>query len=210
MPLSGLYCRVRFWSALTLLVLIAGSAGAAETLVYTVSARIDGSSDFLIIYRNTVQWHHTGTVAAPGRQGGVNNDPTTISASRDGSATMSAVDWLPAWSQPFPNQIRFEDFSSIFTLLDPPLPAAEPISAIVTTASGRGTATLEQAPTAANDFTLIAKFADGFNGSAFTAGQITVVMPEPGQLPLRCSGWRSWFCAGVRGTDYAAAHLRRH
>jgi hypothetical protein len=45
---------------------------------------------------------------------------------------------------------------------------------------------LEQFPTAGNDYTLIAKFADGFNGSAYTAGLITVVVPEPAWVGI---GW---------------------
>jgi hypothetical protein len=163
-------------------------AGAAEVLVYNVSARIDGSSDFLIFHRNTVQWHHTGTVAAPGRQGGGSDDPTTISASLNGVTTIDAFPWLPAWSQPFPNQIRFEDYSSSFTSLNPLLPGADVQSVTVSTFSGRGSVVLEQFPTAGNDYTLIAKFADGFNGSAYTAGLITVVVPEPGWVGIGLVG----------------------
>ena len=154
-------------------------AGAAETIVYNVTARIDGSQDFLIFHRNTVQWHHAGTVAAPGRQGG-NDDPTTITSQLDGVTKLNGFEWLPEWSQPFPNQIRFEDYSSTLTGLDPALPASDVQSVTVSTSSGRGTVTLDQFPTAANDYTLIAKFADGVNGSAFTGGLITVVVPEPG------------------------------
>jgi hypothetical protein len=172
---------------LVLLVSTPASAGPVDTFVYNVSARIDGGGDFLILHRNTVQWHHTGGVAAPGRQGGTSDDPTTISATLNGATTMNAVAWLPAWSQPFPNQIRFEDTSSLFTPLNPPLPAAD-VSVTVTTFSGRGAVTLEQFPTAANDYTLIAKFADGFNGAAFTAGQITVVVPEPGLAVIAVLG----------------------
>lgn len=164
--------------ALIAFILPAVASAANDTLVYRVTARIDGSNDLLILRRNTVQWHHANTVAAPGLQGG-NNDPTTISASLNGAPTMTAVAWLPTWSQPFPNDIRFDDFSSTYTGLTPALPAVTPLSVDVTTASGRGTVTLEQLPTPANDYTLIAKFADGFNGSAFLEGQITVVVPEP-------------------------------
>jgi hypothetical protein len=153
-------------------------AFANDTLVYHFTARIDGSNDLLILHRNTVQWHHANTVAAPGRQGG-NDDPTTISASLNGAPTMTSVAWLPVWSQPFPNDIRFDDFSATYSNLDPALPAVTPLSVDVTTASGRGAVTLEQSPSPANDYTLIAKFADGFNGSAFLEGQITVVVPEP-------------------------------
>jgi hypothetical protein len=171
------------------------AVAAADTLVYRVSARIDGSSDFLILHRDTLQWHHAGTVAAPGRQAG-NDDPTTISAWLNGTPTADAVAWLPAWSQPYPNEIRFEDFSSTLTGLTPPLPAVEPLSVDVTTTSGRGTVTLSQLPSAANDYTLIAKFADGFNGSAFLEGQITVEVPEPATAAFAGLAALGWLAIG--------------
>jgi hypothetical protein len=163
-------------------------AGAAEVLVYNVSARIDGSNDFLILHRNTVHWQHADGLAAPGREGGVNNDPTTITASLNGVTTLNAFAWLPEWSQPFPNQIRFADLSSVFTGLTPAIPASDVQSVTVSTASGRGSVVLEQFPTLFNDYTLVAKFADGFNGSAFTGGLITVVVPEPGSTVVGLVG----------------------
>src|SRR3954470_1545563 len=137
MPRMGrVYAALRSAALLVVMATLAAAApvaAAVDTIVYHVSGRIDGSSDFLIIHRNTVQWHHEGTVAAPGRQGGVSNDPTTISATLNGVTTMNAVAWLPEWSQPFPNQIRFEDYSSLYTSLNPALSASDVSSATVTT-----------------------------------------------------------------------------
>src|SRR5947207_12491744 len=162
-------------------------AQTTNTLVYDITGLID-TADFLIIHGGTLQWHHTGSGAAVGRHSGA-NDPTIISTSLDGVAIMSQVAWIPTWPQPPPNEIRFDAFSSVFSPLDPALASGGILSVSASTISGRGNVTITQVPSAANGFTLIAQFADGFNGAASLDGQITVVaVPEPATWLLLVAG----------------------
>jgi len=162
-------------------------AQATNTLVFDITGLID-TADFLIIHGGTLQWHHTGSGAAVGRHSGA-NDPTTISTSLDGVALMSQVAWIPTWPQPPPNEIRFDAFSSIFSPLTPALSSGGIVSVSATAISGRGDVTITQMPAAANDFTLIAQFADGFSGAASLGGQITIVaVPEPASWLLLIAG----------------------
>ena len=63
------------------------------------------------------------------------------------------------------------------------------MSGSAATVSGRGSVSIMQLPAAENDFTLIARFADGANGSAGLRGQITVTaVPEPAIASLLLAG----------------------
>lgn len=182
-----------FTAALSSLLIHAGQTRAA-IITYDVSGRID-TADSLIIKDGTLQWSHTGTGAAVGRHGG-GNTATTISSATDAVVQMSAVQWTPTWPEPPPAEIRYAAVSSVFSGLTPVLPEESPISVSASVISGRGSVTITQIPSPANDFTLIARFADGFGGSATTRGLITVNVPEPGGV-------------GIVVATLAAAGLRR-
>jgi hypothetical protein len=160
----------------------------ADILNYSVTGNID-TSDFLIITGDTLQWHHAGTGgAAVGRHSG-NNFPTVITTSVNGSPDMLDTDWTPTWPDPVPAEIRFNAVSSIFDTLSPALPAADNLSIRVAVAGGRGSVSINQLPTAANDYTLIVEFKDGFNGSANLNAIIQITTtPEPASLTLLTAG----------------------
>jgi hypothetical protein len=80
------------------------------------------------------------------------------------------------------------------------------LSVSATTVSGRGSVTITQAPTEANDYTLIAQFTDGFNGSASLHGQITVTtVPEPTTTLLLAAGLALPAFGGRRGRRVLSA-----
>jgi hypothetical protein len=184
--------KIKMGRALMVLVLSLLAAWSCEaqssnTLVFDVTGLID-TADFLIIHDGTLQWHHTGSGAAVGRHSGA-NEPTVISTSLDGLVVMSQVSWIPTWPQPPPNEIRFDALSSVFSPLSPGLSSEGILSVSASTLSGRGNVSITQVPSAANDFTLIAQFADGFSGAASLQGQITVVaVPEPAPWLLFITG----------------------
>ena len=162
-----------------------GATRAADTLVYDVTGNID-TFDFLIIHGSTLQWHHTDTGgAAVGRHSG-SNLPTVISSTLNGVTRTPVTDWTPTWPNPVPAENRINAFSSVYGGLTPALPAIVPLSVGTSVVSGRGNLEVSQLPDAGNDYTLIVRFGDGFNGSADLRGLITVVTPEPASLGLAC------------------------
>lgn len=175
----NIYCPrigLEIWAAL-----LAGWAlpCGAGVITYDITGNFD-TSDLLIIHRGTLQWHHDNGGAAVGRHAGT-DDPTTISTLLDGTSTMNAVAWTPTWPRDPPDQIRFDAFSSTYSSLVPALPAGGIGTVTPSTVTGRGTVTVTQLPDATNDWTLIARFADGFNGSAVLDGRLQVTtVPEPG------------------------------
>jgi len=163
-------------------------AQAVNTLIYDITGSIDGT-DFLIIQGSTFQWHHpANSAAAVGRQGGTNK-PTTISTFRNGTSLINAFDWTPDWPNPPPDNIRFDAYSSVLTPFNPAL-EGDILSVSIQKISGRGTVTIEQLPDSSNNYTLIARYADGANGAALLDGRITVVtsIPEPGVAWLVLGG----------------------
>jgi hypothetical protein len=168
-----------------LLVLTCSTVGRfadAQVLVYDIQGNVD-TTDHLRIKGSSVQWYHPGAGAAVGRHAG-GNLPTIISSSLNGGAQMSGVNWTPTWPQNPPNEIRFEASSSLFESLIPALPAVEPLSVTATVASGRGSLSILDLPRAANEYTLVVQYTDGFNGPADLRGLITVTVPEPSALGL--------------------------
>jgi hypothetical protein len=154
---------------------------AASTITMDFQAYIDGE-DQLIIRGPTLQWHHL-TFAAVGRYAGANL-PTVITTAIDGVTQMDAVQWIPTWPLPPPDEIRFEAFSSIFTGLTPAFPVSD-VSVSLDVIQARSLLTIAQQPSLANGFTLILDFDDNApSGPAFYEGEITfstgpTAIPEP-------------------------------
>ena len=149
--------------------------GTAATL--EISALIDGR-DQLIIHRNTLQWHHLDA-AAVGRWQGA-NQPTILTTTIGGDISTSGLQWIPDWSQPPPNEIRFQDYSSIFTGLDAALPDFEQ-SLVLDPIQVRSGVSIVQQPSAVNDFTAIVEFNDLPAGGA-TTYDLKIgyqIVPEP-------------------------------
>jgi len=141
-----------------------GSIAYAETVI-DIEAHIDGR-DQLIINRNTLQWHHFD-YAAVGRHVGANS-PTIIYTTESGTIERG-WEWVPDWSEPVPDEIRFEAFSSVFTNLNPAFPT-DGVQWSVTTLLGRGEVNIIEQPSAGNDFTLVVEIDDNpFGGSRFYA-----------------------------------------
>lgn len=165
--------------------------GLALAFTIDIEGLFDGR-DQLIIKGDTLQWHHFD-YAAVGRHEG-QNQPTYIT-----TALMGTVAWTPEWAYPPPyeypppNEIRFEAYSSIFTGLNPPLPAVAGVVLSFTRISGRADLSIIQLPESANDYTLIVEFNDNYHGgSAWTQGRLEIAdvapVPVPATLLLVSSG----------------------
>jgi hypothetical protein len=128
----------------------------AQVSTLEISAVIDGR-DQLIIQGNTLLWHHFD-FAAVGRHEFL-NAPTTITTTRNGVMQMDHFNWTPDWPALPPDEIRFEAFSSTFTLLNPAAPQsdAEVSLEIIQARSGLS---LIQTPTLGNSYTTILQFDD--------------------------------------------------
>ncbi len=163
------------WLATTILLLC--SATRATTLVYDVDAWID-TTDYLYIHGATLQWEHNISGSPAGTHLGA--EPTILNSTINGVSTMTDVDWDQTWPSPLPA----DAFSSTFSPLRPTLPLSGDLSVSVLKLSGRGTPTIFQDPTPANDETLIVQFTDGFNGAQYLDAQITVTVPEPSSIAL--------------------------
>jgi hypothetical protein len=151
------------------------AAGVVEPskneITLDVTALVDGR-DQLIIRGNTLQWHHL-QFAAVGRHEG-RNEPTTISTTLNGNPVLTGFEWTPDWSVEPPDQVRFEDFSSIFEGLSPAIPVGQDLDVTLEVIDGRSIVDVVQLPTADNDFTTILEINDnGPGGSAFYQAQLT-------------------------------------
>jgi hypothetical protein len=178
--------------AVQMLVVLAGilmtsveSAHAMPVVVeIEIEALIDGR-DLLIIDDNTLQWDHR-EFAAVGRVW-ERNEPTFISTWRDGVLQMDRVPWIPEWSEPPPNEIRWPELSSVFEDLVPVLPNA-PMEVTLTPIEARHSLSILEAPTAANGYAVVVDFDDGPpSGDVWYSGLLEIrydtsdpeVIPEP-------------------------------
>ena len=153
--LGGVKCCI-FAAFLAAVVLLAGFAGllpapvqAQDTIsvTYTVRAYVDGRSQ-LILQGNTAQWYHLD-FAAPGRHEFV-NEPTYI----NGAA------WYPTWPDvPDAENRDCHCYSSVYTGLNPPLPAVY-TEGNIDASRIRGTLTVLESPHAANGYRLVIELDD--------------------------------------------------
>jgi hypothetical protein len=161
-------------------------AATAAVQVYDINAWID-TTDYLFIHGSTLQWEHKTSGSPAGTHMGP--EPTIINTTLDGTAVMTAVNWNQTWPDPLPA----DAFSSTITLLDPTLLADDSLDASVVKISGRGSLSIFQQPTAANDETLIVQFTDGSAGAAYLDAEITV-LPEPTSCSCVILMTVSWLC----------------
>jgi hypothetical protein len=100
------------------------------------------------------------------------NEPTVITTTRNGVLEMDQVPWIPEWSLPPPDEIRFGDISSIFSTL-----SALPWGRMVVTLEvieARSRIHLTQLPAADNSFTTVLEFDDNKPwGSAYYRARLT-------------------------------------
>lgn len=163
------------------------SLEAQTKLTYDVTGHID-VADLLIIRGADVQWHHPGSGAAVGRHSGA-NVATTITSTQDGVTNLNGFAWTPLWSSPPPAEIRFDAYSSVLSGLTPALPAGN-VTVEASVLSGRGSVTIPQLPHATNDWTLIARFADGSAGSALITVRISVEFVPLSLVPRDAGSWQ--------------------
>jgi hypothetical protein len=148
----------------TVAILCAGfpELACAANAVIVVQAWIDDNST-LILEGNTLQWTNNvgsfgGVYAAPGRLGG-NNYSTIVSTSSNGAPTMSAYHWTPTWPTSPPDEVRYLASSSILSSLDPGI---GDLSLVGFSWTGRGLASVVEAPSASDNFTTEVNFSDYF------------------------------------------------
>ncbi|MAE20389.1 hypothetical protein CMK12_15910 [Candidatus Poribacteria bacterium] len=133
------------------------------TMTVEIKAHIDGK-DILIIDDNTLRWHHL-EYAAVGRHDG-DNKPTIISTALNSVAQMNSVGWTPTWSTPPPDNIRQEEFSSIYSGLSPSLPNQD-MTVSLDKIQVRENASISQQPNSGNGYQIKVTFDDkGAGGSA--------------------------------------------
>ncbi|WP_101756686.1 PEP-CTERM sorting domain-containing protein [Oceanicoccus sp. KOV_DT_Chl] len=125
-------------------------ASTANAGIIQVSAFIDGKSE-LIIEDDTMFWHHSA-FAAPGRWS--DNDYPTI---------VNGINWQPIWPQEGRNDFCNCESSSISGLF-PALSSLRDIS--LNLISGRGPASLIEAPTDLNGHRMEIEFDDYLYGGA--------------------------------------------
>jgi hypothetical protein len=163
----------------------------AQEWTLDITALIDGR-DQLIIQGNTLLWHHLDN-AAVGRHEGL-NEPTVITTTLDGQPLMDHINWIPAWPEPPPEEIRYEAFSSTFSLLTPGMPQI-PTFTILEVIQARSALTLFQFPSAANDYTTVLDFDDNDLAShdTYQARLTFSTVPEPsvaGLVPMTFALYR--------------------
>lgn len=166
----------RYFPAIALLVcspLLALPAAGGTGIVYVVSAWVDTTDD-LIFRGSNLHWEHP-YAGSPAGTHGPGEQPTIISSLLDDVPHMAYVNWSGMWTG--------FSVSTSYTSLSPALPNGPGWTASVEKLSGRGSLSITEQPTAANNYTLKVKFQDGFNGAAFLDARITVV-PEPMALGL--------------------------
>ena len=140
-------------------------------ITYDIQAYIDGA-DILVIQGGTLQWQHQ-SFAAVGRHEGA-NQPTVISAWRDGVKVMDSVNWIPEWPEPPPAEIRYPALSSVFTGLAPELPNG-PMTVTLTRPRARGNLDIAQYPEFGNSYQMELAFDDDSPlGADWYEAQITV------------------------------------
>lgn len=149
----------------------------AQTWTLDITALIDGR-DLLLIQGNTLTWHHLDN-AAVGRHDGL-NEPTVITTTLDGTLVMDHFNWTPDWPELPPEEIRYEAFSSTFSLLTPSMPQI-PTFVSLEVIQARSALTVFQYPDAANNFTTILDFDDNDPGShdIYSAHLLFSTVPEP-------------------------------
>jgi hypothetical protein len=151
-----------------------GVAGATAAVggVIRVQAYVDGRSQ-LILQGDTAQWHHFD-YAAPGREGFINL-PTTI----------NGTDWYPQWPDIPDAENRFCNcYSDVYTGVDPPVPQTDVVVSL-TLVQALGPVSIVQAPSLANDYTLVVQFNDyAPPGAHWYIVDININAPSAGQLSL--------------------------
>ena len=165
---------------------LSGSA-LASTTTLEISALIDGR-DQLIIQGNTLQWHHFD-YAAVGRINGL-NESTVITTTLDGFPVIDHAAWIPDWSAPPPNEIRFETFSSVFMGLTPAI-TSDDTFVTLKAVSARWNLHLVQLPTSNNAFTTILEFNDNIPGGPAQYDALLTFqtpVPEPSTTTLLTAG----------------------
>jgi len=157
-----------------------GSRRPDGEIVIEIEAFVDGK-DYLIIRKNTVQWRHEAW-AAVGRHEGF-NEPTIISARKDGSTSLDRLRWFPEWcdwrGKPIPPR-QTPSMSSVFAALTPPLPAVN-MRVELTPLNCRNPVRVVQEPCADNSHTLIIGFDDTDLGATWYKLRLTVT-EEEGQV----------------------------
>ena len=180
-------------------------------IVYEIGGHFD-ASDCLVIRGETLQWRHVAGGIAAGRHN--KPDETAISSTSNGSNVMERVSWLPSWPQPQPGLIRLEAVSSMYHGLNPPLPRG-PVAVQTALLEGRGSLSVVQLPNAANDFTLIVRFADISSAIAAMRGRITIIqggltaaaIPSPQPLNVApVGGLVAWWPGNGTAEDVAGGH----
>ena len=148
----------------------------SDVTTIEIEALIDGR-DLLIIDDDTLQWQHLD-FAAVGRHEG-RNEPTAISTTLDGVTVMDRVEWFPEWSAPPPDEIRREEFSSIFSGLMPALPPSD-FSVSLNAIEARNAITIAEFPSEENDFSIIVDFNDNpIGGSTTYIAELTMIPLNP-------------------------------
>ena len=148
----------------------------SDVTTIEIEALIDGR-DLLIIDDDTLQWQHLD-FAAVGRHEG-RNEPTAISTTLDGVTVMERVEWFPEWSAPPPDEIRREEFSSIFSGLIPALPPSD-FSVSLNVIEARNAITIAEFPSEENDFSIIVDFNDNpIGGSTTYIAELTMIPLNP-------------------------------
>ena len=168
------------FAALSRTAAAAGPAPGAAPLagsgsVLEVSAFIDGRSR-LILHRNTARWDHLG-FTAPGLSRDAGGNPVT---------QLNKLAWTPQWPHATPDSWH-PDLSDTVRDVTPALPAS-PVTVGLKVVDGRGDVKIVQAPSAANDYTLLVDFDDGpIGGAAIYTVDLTYAPAgkDPGAPALR-------------------------
>jgi len=120
---------------------------------------------------------------------------------------MDRLAWIPDWPLPPPDEIRFEATSSVYSGLNPALPASE-MTVGLELLDVRGGARLVEVPSAGNAFTTVLELDDIFwLSSDFYRVRLTFTpqaVPEPSSVMLTCAGGLGLLAAARRRRRAAA------
>lgn len=163
---------------IALLIVCCDLRAIADSITYDIQAYIDEHNQ-MIISGNTLYW--TNLIdpcdcyygAAVGRWNS-NNLPTIISTMYNSQTILSGINWYPTWPEPPPAEANYSASSSLFTRLSPSLPANGNMSVSLIPIEARGTVTLVQSPSAANNYALIVEIYDPQAGAAWYHIQLVV------------------------------------